>query len=61
VSAKNSVAIGDGANDIEMLQVANYGVAFNAKPALQEVADVVVNSPYLSDCLYVLGLTPQAT
>jgi phosphoserine phosphatase len=61
VSAANTVAIGDGANDIEMLKVANYGIAFNAKPALQEVADVVVTSPYLSDCLYVLGLTPRAT
>ena len=61
VSAQNTVAIGDGANDIEMLKVANYGIAFNAKPALQEVADVVVTSPYLSDCLYVLGLTPRAT
>jgi len=51
------VAIGDGANDIDMLSTAGLGVAFNAKPALREVADTSVSHPYLDVVLFVLGVT----
>src|SRR5262245_31467366 len=51
------VAIGDGANDIDMLQKAGLGVAFNAKPALREVADTALSHPYLDVVLFVLGVT----
>ena len=51
------VAVGDGANDIDMLSVAGMGVAFNAKPALREVADTALSHPYLDAVLFVLGLT----
>ncbi len=51
------VAIGDGANDIDMLSAAGMGVAFNAKPALREVADAALSHPYLDAVLFMLGLT----
>jgi phosphoserine phosphatase len=51
------VAVGDGANDIDMLAAAGLGVAFNAKPALREVADTTINQPFLDIVLFVLGVT----
>lgn len=51
------VAIGDGANDIDMLSTAGLGVAFNAKPALREVADTALSHPYLDVVLFILGVT----
>jgi phosphoserine phosphatase len=51
------VAVGDGANDIDMLSAAGLGVAFNAKPALREVADTALSHPFLDALLFVLGLT----
>ncbi|AHH94604.1 phosphoserine phosphatase SerB [Kutzneria albida] len=51
------VAVGDGANDIDMLGAAGLGVAFNAKPALREVADTALSHPFLDAVLFVLGVT----
>ncbi|MGH3887061.1 MAG: phosphoserine phosphatase SerB [Pseudonocardiaceae bacterium] len=51
------VAVGDGANDIDMLSAAGLGVAFNAKPALREIADTAINQPFLDIVLFVLGVT----
>lgn len=51
-----TVAIGDGANDIEMLRAASLGIAFDAKPALREVADVSVNVRRLDIVAALLGL-----
>jgi phosphoserine phosphatase len=51
------VAVGDGANDIDMLTTAGLGVAFNAKPALREVADTALSHPFLDAVLFVLGVT----
>lgn len=51
------VAVGDGANDIDMLTAAGLGIAFNAKPALREVADTAINQPFLDVVLFVLGVT----
>ncbi len=50
------VAIGDGANDLDMLNAAGLGIAFNAKPVVQEVADTTLNVPYLDAILFVLGV-----
>jgi phosphoserine phosphatase len=54
-----TVAIGDGANDLDMLQAAGLGVAFNAKPLVREQADTAVNVPYLDAVLYLLGITRE--
>ena len=57
VPLEQCVAVGDGANDIDMLTSAGLGIAFNAKPALREVADTALSHPYLDVVLFVLGIT----
>lgn len=57
VSMEQTVAVGDGANDIDMLAAAGLGVAFNAKPALREIADTAISHPYLDAVLFMLGVT----
>lgn len=52
-----TVAVGDGANDIDMLSEAGLGIAFNAKPALKEVADASVNYPFMDAVLFMLGVS----
>ena len=50
-----TVAVGDGANDLDMLAAAGLGIAFNAKPAVRASADTALNFPYLDAVLYLLG------
>jgi len=57
VPMSQTVAVGDGANDIDMLTAAGLGIAFNAKPALREVADTALNHPYLDAILFFLGVS----
>ncbi|EME16736.1 phosphoserine phosphatase SerB [Rhodococcus triatomae] len=57
VPMEQTVAVGDGANDIDMLNAAGLGVAFNAKPALREVADTALSHPFLDAVLFILGVT----
>ena len=54
-----TIAIGDGANDLDMLDAAGLGIAFNAKPLVQAAADTTVNAPYLDSVLYLLGITRE--
>ncbi len=51
-----TVAIGDGANDLDMLSAAGLGIAFNAKPIVRDAADATVNVPYLDAVLFLLGV-----
>jgi len=53
------IAIGDGANDLDMLNAAGLGIAYNAKPIVQESADTTVNVPYLDAILYLLGISRE--
>jgi phosphoserine phosphatase len=53
------VAIGDGANDLDMLAAAGLGIAFNAKPVVQQAADTAVNVPYLDAIMYLLGISRE--
>jgi phosphoserine phosphatase len=57
VPLTQTVAVGDGANDIDMLNTAGLGIAFNAKAALREVADTALSGPYLDAILFILGIT----
>ncbi|MSW15013.1 MAG: phosphoserine phosphatase SerB [Actinobacteria bacterium] len=57
VALSQTVAIGDGANDLDMIEAAGLGIAFNAKPAVQAAADSAVNSPYLDSVLYLIGIS----
>ena len=52
-----TVAVGDGANDLDMLNAAGLGIAFNAKPFVRGQAHAALNQPYLDAVLQVLGFT----
>ncbi len=51
-----TVAVGDGANDLDMLGASGLGIAFNAKPLVREKADAALTGPYLDSVLFLLGL-----
>lgn len=57
VALAQTIAIGDGANDLDMIAIAGLGIAFNAKPAVREAADSSVTAPYLDSVLYLLGIS----
>jgi phosphoserine phosphatase len=59
VPLESVVAIGDGANDLDMLEIAGLGIAYNAKALVQEAADTTVNVPYLDTIMYLLGITRE--
>ncbi len=59
VSTEAVIAIGDGANDLDMLNAAGLGIAYNAKPVVQDAADTAVNVPYLDAILYLLGISRE--
>ncbi len=59
VSTAATIAIGDGANDLDMLAAAGLGIAFNAKPVVQQAADTAVNVPYLDSIIYLLGISRE--
>ena len=54
-----TIAIGDGANDLDMLNAAGLGIAFNAKPVVQEAAHAAVNVPYMDAVMYLLGISRE--
>ena len=54
-----TIAIGDGANDLDMLNAAGLGIAYNAKPIVQDAADTAVNVPYLDAIMYLLGISRE--
>ena len=53
------IAIGDGANDLDMLSAAGLGVAYNAKPVVRQAADTSVSVPYLDAIVYLLGISRE--
>jgi phosphoserine phosphatase len=57
VAVAQTVAIGDGANDLDMLAVAGLGIAYNAKPVVRVAADAALNVPYLDAILFLLGIS----
>ncbi|CAN6667142.1 hypothetical protein TRVA0_039S00386 [Trichomonascus vanleenenianus] len=59
VPLANTVAVGDGSNDLEMMGIAGYGVAFNAKPIVQQKAPSKINTGSLQDILYIFGYTSE--
>jgi phosphoserine phosphatase len=56
VSIENTVAIGDGANDLDMMAVAGLSIAFNAKPIVIEAADLAINEPSLRSVISLIGV-----
>ena len=59
VTVDQTIAIGDGANDLDMIAAAGLGIAFNAKPAVKAGADSSLSAPYLDSVLYLLGITRE--
>src|SRR3984957_5721852 len=57
VPLSQTVAVGDGANDLDMIAAAGLGIAFNAKPAVRDAADTSLSVPYLDAVLYLLGIS----
>lgn len=57
IAMNQTIAVGDGANDIDMLTVAGLGIAFNAKPNVAQHADTALNQPFLDTVLFILGIT----
>ncbi len=55
ISAEDCAAVGDGANDISMLKKAGLGVAFNAKPVVKEIADVIIDGKDLRELLTIFS------
>jgi phosphoserine phosphatase len=56
VEIENTVAIGDGANDLDMMALAGLSIAFNAKPIVVQAADFAINEPSLSSVVELIGL-----
>ncbi len=54
LSLEECIAVGDGANDISMLEAAKYGIAFNAKPIVKEIADVIIENNDLRELLTII-------
>jgi phosphoserine phosphatase len=59
VPLEQVVAIGDGANDVDMLAVAGLGIAFNARSVVREAADASLSVPYLDAVLFLLGVSRE--
>lgn len=57
VRLEQTVAIGDGANDLEMIKAAGLGIAFNAKPKVAAAADTTISNQDLSTVLLLMGIS----
>jgi phosphoserine phosphatase len=57
VPLSQTVAVGDGANDLDMIAAAGLGIAFNAKAAVRSAADTSLSVPHLDAILYLLGIS----
>jgi phosphoserine phosphatase len=59
ISMDQTIAIGDGANDLDMIAAAGLGIAFNAKPVVKAAADSSLSQPFLDSVLYLLGISVE--
>jgi phosphoserine phosphatase len=57
VPLARTIAVGDGANDIDMLAAAGLGIAFNARDVVRRAADTALSVPYLDAILFLLGIS----
>jgi phosphoserine phosphatase len=55
IDLRHTVCVGDGSNDLPMMGVAGWGIAWNAKPKVQKLAPCQLNSDKISDIFYILG------
>jgi phosphoserine phosphatase len=59
ISLKQTIAVGDGANDLPMISIAGLGVAFNAQSIVKENAQRSISSVGLDGLLYLMGLSER--
>jgi len=59
IPLEHTVAVGDGANDLEMMAISGLSIAFNAKPIVQEAAMVAINDGDLMGVLVHMGITEK--
>jgi phosphoserine phosphatase len=59
VAVSQTVAIGDGANDLDMIAAAGLGIAYNAKPVVREAADTALTVPYMDSIAFLLGISRE--
>ena len=59
ISLQQVIAVGDGANDLPMLSIAGLGIAFRAKPLVQEAAEQSISTLGLDAILYLLGISDR--
>ncbi|SCU97528.1 LANO_0E16248g1_1 [Lachancea nothofagi CBS 11611] len=57
VSVESTVMVGDGGNDLPAMAVAGFGIAWNAKPKVQQAAPSKLNTESLQDAFYIFGYT----
>jgi phosphoserine phosphatase len=58
---EQTIAVGDGANDLPMLSIAGLGIAFQAKPVVKASAKQSLNTLGLDGILYLMGLSERET
>ncbi len=56
IALDQTIAVGDGANDLPMISIAGLGVAFNAKPIVRQKASNAISSVGLDGLLYLIGI-----
>jgi phosphoserine phosphatase len=61
ISLEQTIAVGDGANDLPMLSIAGLGIAFRAKPLVKASAKQSLNMLGLDGILYLMGLSERET
>ena len=61
LSLEQVIAVGDGANDLPMLNIAGLGIAFHAKPVVKESARQSISNLGLDGILYLIGLRDRET
>jgi phosphoserine phosphatase len=59
VDLQQVIAVGDGANDLPMLSIAGLGIAFRAKPLVQQSAEQSISTLGLDAILYLLGFSDK--
>ena len=59
INLQQTIAVGDGANDLPMISVAGLGVAFHAKPVVRQNANQTISSVGLDGLLYLMGISER--
>jgi phosphoserine phosphatase len=59
ISLQQTIAVGDGANDLPMIRIAGLGIAFHAKPIVKKNAEQSISTVGLDGLLYLMGISER--